>query len=85
MITYEYFCPTNSQTVTVEHSMSESLATWSELCQRAGVPQGDTDPQAAVERLISGGLLAVTSSRTQENPLPMAGCCGNPTSCRHHH
>jgi hypothetical protein len=29
---------------------------------------------------VSGG----TQRSSTANPLPMAGCCGNPASCRHH-
>lgn len=53
MPTYDYFCPQNGQVITVSHSMRESLNTWSELCEAAGVAPGDTPLDAPVERLLS--------------------------------
>ena len=34
MITYEYFCEVNGQTIEVSHRMQESLKNWGELCQK---------------------------------------------------
>jgi hypothetical protein len=87
MPTYQYFCDSNQQTIEVQHSMKEQLRTWGEVCAKAGVPAGTTSPQAAVERLISGGLMGTVSGGTPTSSqvtLPMASCCGNPASCRHH-
>jgi hypothetical protein len=87
MIQYQYFCSANQQTVDVRHGMKERLATWGEVCQRAGIELNGTPADAPVERLISGGLTAIVSGGTPSsqaaNALPMAGCCGNPSSCRH--
>jgi hypothetical protein len=89
MITYQYHCPANGHTVEVQHGMKESLATWGEVCRRAGTDLNGTPADAAVERLISGGLMGTVSGGTAKSSealpsLPMAGCCGNPASCRHH-
>jgi hypothetical protein len=88
MLTYQYHCESNAQTIDVQHGMKERLSTWGEVCERAGVALGSTPKNAPVERLISGGLMGTVSGGTQRsstaNPLPMAGCCGNPASCRHH-
>lgn len=83
MITYEYFCEANGQSVTVEHGMKESIATWGDLCQRAGHELGSTEATALVERKISGGLLSIVSGSGESAPMP-GPCCGNPSSCRHH-
>jgi len=53
MPTYDYHCPANGQTVTVAHSIRDSLTTWAELADLAGVALGDTPGSAPVERLIS--------------------------------
>ncbi len=87
MPTYEYVCPTNQQTVEVQHGMKEKLSTWGELCERAGIPAGNTDVSAPVERILSGGLIATVAggTRNQMPVLPMSGgCCGRPQSCSHH-
>jgi len=88
MLTYQYHCPANNRTVDVRHGMKERLTTWGDVCQRAGIDPGQTPADAEVERLISGGLLGSVAGGTQTsasfNALPMAGCCGNPSGCRHH-
>ena len=53
--TYDYHCETNGQVVEVKHRMNERLATWGELCTRAGIELGNTPLDAAVEKLITGG------------------------------
>lgn len=86
MITYQYHCPANQQTLEVRHSMRESLRTWGEVCDRTGNALGKTPADAPVERLISGGLHASVAGGTSPSSslLPMAGCCGNPTGCSRH-
>lgn len=83
MPTYDYRCEQNSRTVSVQHSMKEQIRNWGELCQRAGVDAGTTPANASVERIISGGIALPIAS--QAPALPMAGCCGQPSSCGHHH
>ncbi len=86
MITYQYHCPTNQQTLEVQHSMREALRTWGEICARTGHDLGKTPAETPVERLISGGLHVSVAGGTSPSSslLPMAGCCGSPASCRHH-
>jgi hypothetical protein len=55
---YDYHCPSNGLVVEVRHGISEKLLTWAEVCARAGVPPGDTDPAAPVERVIHAPALA---------------------------
>lgn len=52
MPVYNYFCAVNQTSVEVTHGMRESLETWGEVCARAGLPLGDTDPGAPVERIL---------------------------------
>lgn len=83
MPTYDYYCEKNQKTTSVQHSMKEKLSTWGELCAKAEVAPGDTPLDTPVERVISGGIaLPIPSAIPQ---LPMAGCCGNPSGCGHHH
>ena len=83
MPTYDYHCAKNSKTVTVQHGMKDAISNWGDLCQRAEVDPGDTPKDTPVERLISGGIaLPIPGAIPQ---LPMAGCCGNPVGCGHHH
>ncbi|MBL3600149.1 MAG: zinc ribbon domain-containing protein [gamma proteobacterium endosymbiont of Lamellibrachia anaximandri] len=72
MPTYDYFCSANSRTIEVTHKMSEGIATWGELCNKAGIETGDTPADATVKRLITGG--AVISSGG-EPPCNTGGCC----------
>lgn len=82
MPTYDYHCASNQQTLSVQHSMKESLSTWGELCQRTQQDPGKTPLETPIERVISGGIaLPIPTAIPQ---LPMAGCCGNPSSCGGH-
>ncbi|MCH9652282.1 MAG: zinc ribbon domain-containing protein [Planctomycetes bacterium] len=84
MITYEYFCETNGQTVEVSHRMQESLKNWGELCDKAGIPLADTPASTPIERLISGGLLFIGESSNKKSELPIADPgCGRSNCCRH--
>ncbi len=83
MPTYDYHCEQNSRTVSVQHSMKEKILNWGELCQRAGVEPDATPANASVERIISGGIALPIASAAPA--LPMAGCCGKPSSCGHSH
>lgn len=80
MPTYDYLCEANGRTLEVSHKMSETLATWGELCARLGIEPGKTPKTAPVQRLISGG--AVISSKnlgSTERPCdygaPSCGGC----------
>ncbi len=72
MPTYEYRCPANGCLVEVRHGMAERLLSWGELCERAGITPGVTDPASPVEKLISAGFLATSSAGPREAP----GCAG---------
>lgn len=91
MLTYEYHCSRNQQTVLVQHGIREKIASWGELRQKAGLKPDGTPDDAPVERLISGGLMGTVNGGTPSSmeaakaALPVSGgCCGNPASCRHH-
>ncbi len=78
MPSYDYRCDQNGQVVEVMHKMSEKLATWGEVCEKASLELGDTPADAPVTRLITGGN--VVSSSTLSNPEAPAcatgGCAG---------
>ena len=75
MPTYEYRCAANDRTVEVRHNMAERLATWSELCERAGIAPGKTDPAAPVEKLISAGY--INAGKSAPEPACAAPGCGS--------
>jgi len=78
MPTYDYRCDTNGRVVEVNHRMSESLATWGELCTRAGVDPGDTPTDSPVHRLATGGNLISSSSLGSGTAPPACStgsCC----------
>ena len=76
MPTYEYRCETNGELIEVRHNMAERLATWGELCERAGISPGKTDPAAPVEKLISAGFINAGGTSATE-PACAAPGCGN--------
>lgn len=86
MPTYQYHCEKNGETLEVQHRMTETLKTWGQLCAKLERDLGKTPADAPIETVISGGLMAMVNGGTpkSESLLPMAGCCGNPTSCHHH-
>jgi predicted nucleic acid-binding Zn ribbon protein len=76
MPTYDYYCDANGRTVEVSHHINESIGSWGELCEQAGIGSGETPADAPVRRLISGG--AVVSRASLSNPEPACGsgaCC----------
>lgn len=79
MPTYDYRCETNGQVVEVNHRMSEQIATWGELCERAKMPAGNTPADAPVRRLATGGnVIASGSLGSGAAPAPACGaggCC----------
>lgn len=80
MPTYEYRCASNGRLVEVRHKMSERLSSWGELCERAGVAPGRTDPAAPVEKLISDGYIgtgAPSSAPACDAPMCGTGACGS--------
>ncbi len=73
MPTYDYQCDTNGRVVEVKHGMSEVLATWAELCERAGIEAGDTPADSPVKKLATGGQIVKSSSRGSGNMPPCGG------------
>ncbi|MFG0247566.1 MAG: hypothetical protein ACF8OB_01660 [Phycisphaeraceae bacterium JB051] len=45
---YEYFCPSNQQSVPAHHCSHRQVATWGQLCELTQTPIGNTPPDAAV-------------------------------------
>ncbi|MGD8940563.1 MAG: zinc ribbon domain-containing protein [Gammaproteobacteria bacterium] len=78
MPTYDYRCETNGQTLEVQHRMSEEIHTWGQLCELAGIDVGDTQADAPVRRLATGGQIVKSSSLGEASaPACSTGpCCG---------
>lgn len=81
MPTYDYRCDANGRVVEVKHAMSEDLATWGELCERAGIEPGATPVDAPVSRLSTGGQLIGAEHLGNPDPCSAGTCCP-PGSCR---
>ena len=81
MPTYDYHCPANGRIVEVSHKLSDKVATWGELCRRAGIALGGTPGNARVKRLITGGAVIGALGSRQERPCDTGPCgapvCGN--------
>jgi predicted nucleic acid-binding Zn ribbon protein len=76
MPTYDYRCEANGRVVEVRHGMNETLTTWGELCERAGVQPDDTPSETPVQRLISGGYVITGSGKTDAPACSTGPCCG---------
>ena len=75
---YEYRCTTNERIVEVRHKMSELLRTWGELCERAGISPGRTDPAAPVEKLMSAGFIGSSARAAVEAGCEQPSCASGP-------
>ncbi|MEJ2692083.1 MAG: zinc ribbon domain-containing protein [Candidatus Thiodiazotropha sp.] len=76
MPTYDYICESNGIRLEVRHKMDQTIATWGELCRVAMKDPGETPPDAAVKKLITGA--AVVKRAALSNPEPACasgGCC----------
>ena len=73
MPTYEYRCAANGAVIEVQHKMDEKPRTWGELCDRAGIARGRTNPKAVVEKLMSAGFV---STGAKDAPVCGSGGCG---------
>ena len=69
MPNYDYFCPVNGRRVEVFHKLAESISSWGELCQRAGLAPGDTPADSPVEKLISAPGLSFPSGTAKLREL----------------
>lgn len=67
MPTYEYLCEANGRVVEVSHKMAEKVKTWGQLCKRAEIAPGKTDPKTPVKKLMSAGFVNTGSG---------SGACG---------
>ncbi|WP_455212275.1 hypothetical protein [Kaarinaea lacus] len=78
MPTYDYRCEANGLTVEVNHRMSMEVHTWGQLCELAGIDAGDTQADAPVRRLATGGQVVKSSSLGDTSaPACSSGpCCG---------
>ncbi|MFO1465606.1 MAG: hypothetical protein U1F35_04045 [Steroidobacteraceae bacterium] len=76
MPTYEYRCEANGRMVEVSHRLSERMQNWGELCARAGIAPGRTDPAAPVEKLISASFIG--SGAGMSDPPCASGACDLP-------
>ena len=80
MPTYEYKCEANNRVIEVSHKMAERLNTWKEVCDRAGISTGKTDPNAPVTKLMSAGFVNTGSSSSSycETPCDSGPCESGP-------
>jgi hypothetical protein len=77
MPTYDYYCESNDRTVEVSHKLAEQLSSWGDLCERAGIDAGRTDPKASVHKLITGGAVLTSKGAASAPPCETTGvCCG---------
>ena len=66
MPSYDYFCDENGITIEVQHAMSDTLQTWGEQCERAGLEPGETDIGAPVRRVITKAPMMNTPTGNAE-------------------
>lgn len=53
MPSFDFHCAANGQTIEVMLKMHEVIATWGELCERKGLPLGDTPAEAPIEKVFT--------------------------------
>jgi hypothetical protein len=75
MPSYDYRCIENDRVVEVNHSMSEKLTTWGDVCEKTGLDLGDISADSPVERLISGGQFIKSNSLKNPEPSCASGSC----------
>ncbi len=76
MPSYDYHCEANGRVVEVKHGMNETLSTWGELCERAGIEPAGASVDSPVKRLISGGQFIRSSALSNpEAPACNTGSC----------
>ena len=63
---YDYFCPANGRTVEVAHDAAVTIRTWGEVCYLAQMQPENTDPGAAVRRVIRSAPAVAISESNQE-------------------
>ncbi|MBN1377940.1 MAG: zinc ribbon domain-containing protein [Gammaproteobacteria bacterium] len=73
MPSYDYHCPANDRTVEAKHRMSETISTWGELCENAGIDPGNTDLKSPVEKVFTCCQVS-TRSATPELPCGRSKC-----------
>ncbi len=76
MPSYDYLCPANERVVEVKHRITESLSTWGEVCEKAGIELAGTAADTPVEKLITGGGIVKSNSMGSEPPCSSGPCCG---------
>ena len=76
MPTYDYRCDANGNVLEVSHRMSDTISTWGELCERAGVEPGDTPADSPVHRLATGGNV-ISSNNLGSGPAAPACATGS--------
>lgn len=75
MALYDYYCEANGRTVEVRHGMDDTIATWGELCQAAGVDVDDTKPSAPVVKKMSAPV-PITGRSNGSGQAPCGPSCG---------
>ncbi len=77
MPTYDYRCDANDRIIEVTHRMSETITTWGELCGKAGLATGETNPETPVTRLATGGnVIKSVGIKSDFTPsCPTGSCC----------
>jgi hypothetical protein len=76
MALYDYYCEANDRTVEVRHGMSESVKTWGDLCELAGIDAGDTPPDAPLRKLMGAPVPMTGSTGSDSAPAcGTSGCC----------
>lgn len=83
MPNYDYFCPENGQTIEVAHRLSETISTWGELCERAGIEPNGVAPESPVQRRLGSPYIGGAGS-AKSAPAPSGGGCCNGGGCGCH-
>ena len=73
---YDYRGELNGRTIGVSHALNDTLSTWAELCELAGIEIGETPADSPIHKIISGGFVATGAS-----PQASSHSCTAPSCC----
>ncbi len=83
MPNYDYHCAANGRTLEVKHRMSESVATWGELCALAGIATEHTPLDSPVAKVLSATFVAAGGQTGEKPSAPAPGGHRHSAMCQH--
>jgi hypothetical protein len=83
MPNYDYHCAANGRTLEVKHRMSETVATWGELCALAGIATEHTPLDSPVAKVLSATFVAAGGQTGDKASAPAPSGHRHTAMCQH--